>query len=187
MKPSDHQVTLILAFVDHVPYYSGIPSPVLWSWNTMAMLCRVMHWPMIYKPIKIHWFYFHWSVAWGVAWTVAWDVTIPEVQRYCSYEEPDETPNWGTQFGSWLPHVMWYFVTQQMGCKWVFVWTLQQSMKFQTLDDATCTNRYKKMEWLSTQQWEWGLLKCQIRAPNMPSDDIGGRSCCQSWPHYILL
>ena len=33
-------------------------------------------------------------------------VTIPEVQRYHSYEKPDEMPNQGTQFGSWLPHVM---------------------------------------------------------------------------------
>ena len=58
--------------------------------------------------------------------------TIPEVRRYCSYEEPDETPNRGARFGSWLPHVMWYFVSQQRGCKWVFVWTLQRSIKFQT-------------------------------------------------------
>ena len=34
------------------------------------------------------------------------DITIPEVRRYRSYEEPDETPNRGAQFGSWLPHVM---------------------------------------------------------------------------------
>ena len=33
-------------------------------------------------------------------------ITIPEVRRYRSYEEPDETPNRGAQFGSWLPHVM---------------------------------------------------------------------------------
>ena len=59
-------------------------------------------------------------------------VTIPEVRRYRSYEEPDETPNRGARFGSWLPHVMWYFVSQQRRCKWVFVWTLQRSMKFQT-------------------------------------------------------
>ena len=32
--------------------------------------------------------------------------TIPEVRRYRSYEEPDETPNRGARFGSWLPHVM---------------------------------------------------------------------------------
>ena len=64
---------------------------------------------------------------------ISWNCfTIPEVQRYCSYEEPDETPNRGAQFGSWLPHVMWYFVSQQRGCKCVFVWTLQRSMKFQT-------------------------------------------------------
>ena len=60
------------------------------------------------------------------------NITIPEVRRYRSYEEPDETPNRGAQFGSWLPHVMWYFVSQQRGCKWVFVWTLQRSIKFQT-------------------------------------------------------
>ena len=59
-------------------------------------------------------------------------VTIPEVRRYRSYEEPDETPNRGAQFGSWLSCIMWYFVTQQMGRKWVFVWTLQRSIKFQT-------------------------------------------------------
>ena len=59
-------------------------------------------------------------------------ITIPEVRRYRSYEEPDETPNRGAQFGSWLPHVMWYFVSQQRGCKWVFVWSLQRSIKFQT-------------------------------------------------------
>ena len=34
------------------------------------------------------------------------EVTIPEVRRYRSYEEPDETPNRGARFGSWLPHVM---------------------------------------------------------------------------------
>ena len=111
---------------------------------------------MIYNPIKIHLFHFHWSVAWPaawlvawpiawpvawmvawvvawtVAWVVAWTVTIPEVQRYRSYEEPDETPNWGAQFGSWFSCIMWYFVTQQRGCKWVFVWTLQWSINFQT-------------------------------------------------------
>ena len=59
-------------------------------------------------------------------------ITTPEVRRYRSYEEPDETPNRGAQFGSWLSCIMWYFVTQHMGCKWVFVWTLQRSIKFQT-------------------------------------------------------
>ena len=29
-----------------------------------------------------------------------WLVTIPEVRRYRSYEEPDETPNRGARFGS---------------------------------------------------------------------------------------
>ena len=104
-------------------------------------------------------------------------ITIPEVRRYRSYEEPDETPNRGARFGSWLPHVMWYFVSQQRGCKWVFVWTLQRSIKFQT--PRWCN--------LHQQAQTNGVVKCstmRVRAHEMPNQGTQFGKCWH-WP--VLL
>ena len=106
-------------------------------------------------------------------------VTIPEVRRYRSYEEPDETPNRGARFGSWLPHVMWYFVSQQRGCKWVFVWTLQRSMKFQT-------PRWRN---LHQQAQTNGVVRCStmgVRAHETPNQGAQFGKCWH-WPALLPL
>ena len=105
--------------------------------------------------------------------------TIPEVRRYRSYEEPDETPHRGAQFGSWLPHVMWYFVSQQRGCKWVFVWTLQRSMKFQT----------RRRRDLHQQAQTNGVVKRSsmgVRAHEMPNQGAQFGKCWH-WPALLPL
>ena len=109
---------------------------------------------------------------------ISWNCfTIPEVRRYRSYEEPDETPNRGAQFGSWLPHVMWYFVSQQRGCKWVFVCTLQRSIKFQT--PGRCN--------LHQQAQTNGVVKCSsigVRAHETPNQGAQFGKC---WHWTVLL